>query len=273
MLGADEVTEASGKLFPRNSLMTKIDPNDWLTAKRAFTTKELAEIALHLGWTYQRTKGSHQIFSMDGWREHLSIPVHKEYNWGVAKQILSKIIAPFRKEAPDIQNVVEKFQVAFFQLAEQANRRILEYETQKLDEIEALFKNESIPSLAIQDLEQRLQNAEDELCQTWQLFDTRKAEYEAKRDEEVKAFELKISSLNRELAEVKVLRQQRDRLRKSQRMERIIATTVIGFLGAIALSTFLTRPQCNPSSPTYNRRANVLPSSKLITPNTALPPQ
>jgi predicted RNA binding protein YcfA (HicA-like mRNA interferase family) len=250
--------------------MTKINPDDWLTAKKAFTTKELAEIALHLGWTYQRTKGSHQIFSMDGWREHLSIPINKEYNWGVSKQVLSKIVAPFRKEAPDIHSIVERFQVVFFQLAEQANKRIVDYETQKLEEIETLFQNESVSSVVIQAIEQQLTQVQKALEQSQQFSTAQKAKYEAKRNEEIEAFESRISGLNRELAEMEILRHQRDKLSKSRQTERIIVAVMIGFLGAIALSAFFTPPQCNPSQ---SRRANVPPNSKLTTPNTALPPQ
>lgn len=253
--------------------MAKIDPEDWLKANRVFTTKELVEIATHLGWIYQRTRGSHQIFSIDGWRNHLSIPINKEYNWGVAKQFLFQIVAPFRKEAPDIHNIVEKFQTAFLQLTEQVNQRILDYELQKLEEIEALFKNEPVPSAAIQDLEQLLTQALDELDLVRQFSTAQKADYEAKRNQEIKAFESRISSLNQDLAEVGVLRQQREKLCQSRRRERIIAAVVVGFLSAIALSTFFSRPQCTPSPPSQSRRANVLPNSKLATPNTALPPQ
>ncbi len=249
-----------------------------LYAERAFTTQELADIAQRVGWQYQRTNGSHQIFAFPDWSKHLSLPANKEYPWGPSKGFLREIAAPYQTQAAAVQDLLETLEAELKVLIDQYQERLARYEDQHQERL-ARYENQRIA-----EVEQELEALKQEFLRSLRSqppigidppptrvetppsrdrSDTLKVKLERLRqdlthhqtalqhtqaDLQTTQQQLQTSkAINRDRqVQLEDLQQDHNRLRHTLRATRIGGAVALAVFGGIAVGSWMLRPVCEP---------------------------
>jgi predicted RNA binding protein YcfA (HicA-like mRNA interferase family) len=243
--------------------MANINFSDLLHAERAFSTKELVDIARRVGWRHERTNGSHQIFAFHNWDSHLCLPAHKEYTWWRAKAILQEILAPIIPETAIRQSLLENVQAELMQISAQFAERVMAYETERLAaieaELEALRQAEitaistatpqeiasiaTSPNLETVVLQQHLAQLQQRLTQQQKdlqiIHSDLNVAHQALADQQTVASE--------RLTQIDILQRDRQNLHQSLVLNRIASTIGVALLGGITTAIVFLRPTCKPA--------------------------